>query len=159
MNIIGRLFGELKLFIAFVDHTKLENRGIKIKATQYPILATKLYMPKLRPDLVPRTHLIERLNKGVNHKLTLISAPAGFGKTTLLSEWIFKSKRKAAWISLEKSDGDPIYFINYLVAAMQGIQADIGKFTLALLQSVQQPPLESIMVNLIKELADIRNVG
>ena len=69
-----------------------ENRAIKIKATQYPILATKLYIPKPRPNLVPRTRLIEQLNKAVNHKLTLISAPAGFGKTTLLSEWISKSE-------------------------------------------------------------------
>jgi ATP/maltotriose-dependent transcriptional regulator MalT len=113
------LFRELKLFIAFINHTKLEKRGIKIKATQYPILTTKLYIPKLRPNLVARRHLIERLNKGRNHKLTLISAPAGFGKTTLLSEWIFKSKTKAAWISLEKGDSDPVYFIKYLIAAMQ----------------------------------------
>jgi len=101
--------------------------------------------------------LIERLNKGVHHKLTLISAPAGFGKTTLLSEWISKSESSVAWISLDKGDNDPVHFINYLIAALQDIQANIGKATLSLLQSPQQPLIESIMVNLIKESADITN--
>jgi len=134
-----------------------ENRAIKIKATRYPILATKLYIPQPRPNLVPRTRLIEQLNKAVNHKLTLISAPAGFGKTTLLSKWISKSELSVAWISLDKGDNDPVHFINYLIAALQDIQANIGKGILSLLQSPQQPPIESIMVDLIKEFADITN--
>jgi LuxR family transcriptional regulator, maltose regulon positive regulatory protein len=90
----------------------MRNRAIKIKDTQYPLLATKLYIPPPRPNLVPRMRLIERPNKAVNHKLTLISAPAGFGKTTLLSDWISKSETSAAWISLDKGDND-LVIINF----------------------------------------------
>jgi len=133
----------------------MENRTINIKDTQYPILTTKLYVPQPRPDLVQRTHLIERLNKGINHKLTLISAPPGFGKTTLLSEWISQSEIPVAWISLDKGDNDSVHFIHYLVAALQTIEVNIGKAALSMLQSPQQPPIESIMINLIKEITDI----
>ncbi|MEE4354607.1 MAG: LuxR C-terminal-related transcriptional regulator [Desulfatiglans sp.] len=135
----------------------MKNRTIDIKDIQYPILRTKLYVPQPRPDLVQRTHLIDQMNKGINHKLTLISAPAGFGKTTLLSEWISQSEMPATWISLDKSDNDPVHFINYLVAALQDIQVDIGRVALAMLQSPQKPPIESIMTNLIKEITDIPN--
>jgi LuxR family transcriptional regulator, maltose regulon positive regulatory protein len=68
---------------------------------------------------VQRTHLINRLNEDLNHKLILISAPAGFGKTTILSEWISRSEIPVAWISLDKSDSKPAHFIHYLVAALQ----------------------------------------
>ena len=133
----------------------MENRTINIKDTQYPILKTKLYIPQPRPDLVQRTNLIERLNKGINHKLTLISAPPGFGKTTLLSEWISQSEIPVTWISLDKGDNDSVHFIHYLVAALQTIEVNIGKAALSILQSPQQPPIESIMTNLIKEITDI----
>ena len=81
-----------------------------------PILATKLYVPLPRPDAVLRSHLIERLNEnlchdlGFGHKLTLVSAPAGFGKTTLISEWIAGCERSAAWLSLDEDDNDPARF-------------------------------------------------
>ncbi|MCZ7674114.1 MAG: hypothetical protein M5U34_46815 [Chloroflexi bacterium] len=70
------------------------------------LLQTKLYVPRLRPSLVPRPHLIEKLNRGVHRKLTLISAPAGFGKTTLISEWIAGGKRPFAWLSLDEQDSE-----------------------------------------------------
>ena len=73
----------------------------------YPLIQTKLFIPPLRPKLVHRTHLIEKLNRAVDRKLTLISAPAGFGKTTLLGEWISDSEIPVAWISLDKGDDDP----------------------------------------------------
>ena len=133
----------------------MENRTINIKDTQYPILKTKLYIPQPRPDLVQRTNLIERLNKGINHKLTLISAPPGFGKTTLLSEWISQSEIPVAWISLDKGDNDPVHFIHYLIAALQSFDKNIGKTALSMLQSPQLPLIESIMTNLIKEITDI----
>jgi LuxR family maltose regulon positive regulatory protein len=135
--------------------SKWEREKINIKDIKYPILTTKLYIPQPRPDLVQRTHLIDRLDKGINHKLTLISAPAGFGKTTLISEWISRSEIPVAWISLDKGDNDPVQFIHYLIAALQSFDASIGQSALTMLQSPQKPPIESILTNLIKEITDI----
>ena len=83
-----------------------------------PILATKLYIPRLRPNVVSRPRLIERLNEGLQRKLILISAPAGFGKTTLVSEWVASSERPTAWLSLDEGENDPTRFLTYLVAAL-----------------------------------------
>ena len=92
-----------------------------------PILATKLYIPPPRPNVVPAPRLIERLNEGLaaGRKLTLISASAGFGKTTLVSEWIARcGKRPVAWLSLDEGDNDPARFLTYLVAALQTIATE-----------------------------------
>jgi len=83
-----------------------------------PILATKLYIPRLRPNVVSRPRLIERLNEGLHRKLTLISAPAGFGKTTLVSQWLAAGPRLTAWLSLDEGENDPTRFLTYLVAAL-----------------------------------------
>lgn len=92
-----------------------------------PILATKLYVPPPRPKAVLRPRLIERLNDGLPRKLTLISAPAGFGKTTLLSEWIAGCGQPTAWLSLDEGDRDPARFLTYLVAALQKVEANVGQ--------------------------------
>jgi LuxR family maltose regulon positive regulatory protein len=86
-----------------------------------PILATKLYIPPLQPNIVHRPRLIERLNEDLHRKLTLISAPAGFGKTTLVSEWLAGCGQPVAWLSLDEGDNDPANFLAYLVAALQTI--------------------------------------
>jgi LuxR family maltose regulon positive regulatory protein len=117
-----------------------------------PILATKLYMPPLRSKIVLRPHLIERLNEGLERKLTLISAPAGFGKTTLVSQWVAGCERPVAWLSLDEGDNDPASFLTYLVAALQTIAANIGKGVLAILQSPQPPPTESILTILLNDI-------
>ena len=101
--------------------------------TDYTLLSTKLYIPKPRKALVQRTYLIERLNSGFQCKLTLISAPAGFGKTTLLSEWISQSQLPVAWISLDSSDNDPVYFIKYIIAALKKIEPEFGESALILM--------------------------
>ena len=124
------------------------------------ILATKLYIPPPRPKIVPRPHLIERLNEGLNRKLTLVSAPAGFGKTTLLSEWVAGCGRPVAWLSLDEGDKDLTRFLIYLVAALQtlaqsgaeGISANLGTGVLASLQSPMPPPAESILTDLLNEI-------
>ena len=72
-----------------------------------PLLATKLHLPRSRVQLVPRSHLVERLQEGVAGALTLVSAPAGFGKTTLLAQWLAQSSTPVAWLSLEAEDNDP----------------------------------------------------
>ncbi len=105
-----------------------------------PILATKLYIPPLRPHVVSRPRLLERLNEGLQRKLTLIAAPAGFGKTTLVSEWVAGCQRPAAWLSLDAGENDPTRFLTYLVAALQTIAATIGEGVLGVLQSPQPPP-------------------
>ena len=121
-----------------------------------PILATKLYIPPPRPKVVLRPRLIERLNEGLfRRKLTLISAPAGFGKTTLVSEWVAGCERPVAWLSLDEGDNDPTRFLTYLVAALQTIAAKIGAGVLAVLQSPQPPPIESILTALLNEIATI----
>ena len=122
-----------------------------------PILATKLYIPPPRPKIVLRPRLIERLNEGLSagRKLTLISAPAGFGKTTLVSEWIAGCGRPVAWLSLDEGDNDPTRFLTYLVAALQTIAANIGEGVLGTLQSPQPPSIESILTTLLNEITTI----
>src|SRR5438876_5322444 len=107
-----------------------------------PLLATKLYIPPPRPNVVLRPRLIARLNEGLHRKLTLIAAPAGFGKTTLLSEWVAICQRPVAWLSLDEGENDPTRFLVYLVAALQTIAANIGSGVLGMLQSPQPPPTE-----------------
>ena len=120
-----------------------------------PILATKLYIPPPRPSIVPRPCLIERLNEGLSGKLILISSPAGFGKTTLVSEWLAGCQPPAAWLSLDEGDKDLTRFLTYLIAALQTIEANIGKGVLAILQSPQPPPIESILTTLLNDIATI----
>ena len=127
-----------------------------------PVLATKLYIPPVRPNAVSRPRLIERLNGGLRggSGVTLISAPAGFGKTTLVSEWISACNLPAAWLSLDAGDNDPIRFLTYLVAAFQTLSQknggeSIGSGALTLLQSLQPPAPESILTTLVNELSSI----
>jgi len=120
-----------------------------------PLLLTKLYIPPPRSKIVLRPHLIERLNEGMHRKLTLISAPAGFGKTMLVSEWLAGCRRPVAWLSLDEGDNDLSRFLTYLVAALQTIAAKIGKGVLAILESPQPPPPEMILTTLLNEIATI----
>ncbi len=120
-----------------------------------PILATKLYIPRLRPNVVLRPRLLERLNEGLHRKLTLIAAPAGFGKTTLVSAWVAGCDRQVAWLSLDKGESDPALFLTYLVAALQTIAPNIGEGVSGVLQSPQPPPTESILAALLNEITTI----
>jgi LuxR family maltose regulon positive regulatory protein len=122
-----------------------------------PILATKLYIPPTRPGIVPRPRLIEQLNDGLatGRKLTLISASAGFGKTTLVSEWVARCDRPVAWLSLDEGDNDPARFLTYLIAALQTISANIGAGALAVLQFPQPASTESILTTLLNEISAI----
>jgi len=122
-----------------------------------PILATKLYIPPLRPNVVIRPRLLERLNEGLHRNLILISAPAGFGKTTLVSEWVVGCQRPAAWLSLDEGDNDPTRFLTYLVAALQTIAATIGEGVVGVLQSPQPPPTEAILTALLNDITTIKD--
>ena len=128
-----------------------------------PILTTKLYIPPLRPKAIIRPRLTERLNAGLQHTpgVILISAPAGFGKTTLISEWMTaftpacSAGVKAAWLSLDEGDSDPTRFLTYLIAALQTIAANIGDGLLNALQSPQPLSTESILTALLNEIAAV----
>lgn len=138
--------------LSFSRVITMADQKASVNDQDYPLLATKLYIPEPRTDLVQRTRLVESLNTGIHRKVSLISAPAGFGKTTLLSEWIFQSHLPVAWISLDKGDNDPGYFIRYIIAALRKVEPKVGETTLALLQSPLPPPFEAIIVNLIQEI-------
>jgi len=120
-----------------------------------PLLATKLYVPPPRANLVPRPRLVERLNEGLRGRLTLVAAPAGFGKTTLVGEWVAGCGRPVAWLSLDEGDNDPTRFLMYLVAALRTIAPSIGAGLVGLLQSPQPPPIESILTALLNEIASV----
>jgi LuxR family maltose regulon positive regulatory protein len=119
-----------------------------------PLLNTKLYVPASRPHLVPRVRLIELLNHGLRRKLTLISAPAGFGKTTLVSEWLASLQCPIAWLSLDDGDNDLQRFLTYFVTTMQTIAPDIGQSALGVLHS--QPPLiETSLTLLLNDISAV----
>ncbi len=120
-----------------------------------PLLKTKLHIPPTRLNPVPRPRLIEKLNEGLTRPLTLISAPPGFGKTTLLTAWLEQSTRPAAWFSIDERDNDLARFLAYLVAALETVQAGIGRQSLNRLHSRRAPALESIMTLLSNDIAAI----
>jgi LuxR family maltose regulon positive regulatory protein len=105
--------------------------------------------------VVLRSRLIARLHEGLHRKLTLICAPAGFGKTTLLSAWVAGCGRPVAWLSLDEADSDPSRFLTYLVAALQTIAPTIGETALALLQSPQPPPIDALLPILLNEITTL----
>lgn len=122
------------------------------------LLKTKLYIPTARSELVSRPHLVERLKEGFRRgrKLTLISAPAGYGKTTLLGEWIACSepRLRVAWVSLDKGDNDPARFWSYVVAAFQTVQADIGEIAQTAFQSPRPLAIEPVLTGLLNQIAE-----
>jgi LuxR family maltose regulon positive regulatory protein len=123
---------------------------------QVPLLQTKLYVPSVWPELVSRPRLMARLDAGLGRRLTLVSAPAGFGKTTLLSEWVACCDCPVAWFSLDESDNDPTRFLAYLATALsrvEGVKATIGGAALGMLQSPRPPPAEAVLTPLINEIA------
>jgi LuxR family maltose regulon positive regulatory protein len=124
-------------------------------AQDVPLLATKLYIPRVRLDLVPRPRLTNQLEEFVWRKLTLVSAPAGFGKTSLLSEWLIQSGVPAAWVSLDEGDNDLARFLSYAIAALQTVQPGLGEATLAMLRTSHPPSNERLLTALINDVATL----
>jgi LuxR family transcriptional regulator, maltose regulon positive regulatory protein len=119
-----------------------------------PLLETKLYVPRLRRAQVARPRLSERLSRGVESKLTLISGPAGFGKTTVLADWLAAAsadQRSVAWLSLDASDNQPAPFWTYVIAALQTVVPEVGVQALSLLESPQEP-IQGVLATLLNEL-------
>jgi LuxR family maltose regulon positive regulatory protein len=119
------------------------------------LLTTKLFVPPPRPNLVSRPRLIRRLDEGrrSGHRLVLLSAPAGYGKTTLLSDWIGQHEGPVAWLSTDDQDNEDTRFWTHLVAALQTVHADLGQEPLHLLQAAKPPPVQGILNLLLNEIA------
>ena len=119
------------------------------------MLLTKLHIPPAGNNIVHRSELCEKLNTGLGRKLILISAPAGFGKTTVVCDWIDLNKIPAAWFSLDNGDNDPAVFLNYIISGIQSIHSAFGQSALRLLNSPNKPSVESITSLLINEILNI----
>src|SRR5215469_5507058 len=119
-----------------------------------PLLATKLHRPRPRSSLVSRSHLTLRLQQGMERALTLVSAPAGFGKTTLLAQWLAEHETPAAWISLEAEDNEPMRFFSYLLAALHTLSPQVGTLARVLLEASPTIPLERVLTLLINDLLE-----
>src|SRR5438309_1043534 len=117
-----------------------------------PLLATKLHRPLPRAHLVRRPQLAARLTQGVMGALTLVSAPAGFGKTTLLAQWLAESGMPVAWLSLEAGDNEPVRFLSYLIAALQTLDPHLGAVALTLLQMPQPAAAETVLTLLTNDV-------
>jgi len=120
-----------------------------------PLLRTKIHIPRVRGRLVARSRLTEWLIANQASKLILVSAPAGFGKTTLLAEWIRVHERPVAWISLDQADNDVNRFISYIILALQGIRGDFGISTAEMLDASKQPPMETVLTTLVNEANEL----
>jgi LuxR family maltose regulon positive regulatory protein len=118
-----------------------------------PLIQTKLHRPRIDEDIVSRPRLIEQINRGLERPLTLISAPAGFGKTTLLSAWLQEQDIQSSWISLDENDDDPRIFLLYFVTAIQSVYPDACNDILTLLNAPQLPPQDYLATNMVNELA------
>lgn len=120
-----------------------------------PLMLTKMCVPRLHRSIISRPALLERLNEGMDRKLTLISASAGFGKTVLLSEWATHCPWAVAWVSLDSKSNDPTHFWHYLITALRKIHTHIGKRVLMLARSSQHTRIESVLTMLINDLARV----
>lgn len=119
------------------------------------LMRTKLYPPRNRNDLISRARLIERLNEGLSGNITLLCAPAGFGKTTLLTQWLQTIERQTAWLSLDANDNELRTFVQSLTAALQTIVPDAFQAAASLLMAPRNPPPTQIATLLINDLADL----
>jgi LuxR family maltose regulon positive regulatory protein len=122
-----------------------------MEETGIPLLTTKLFVPPRRPNQVPRPRLMTRMDDALRlrHRLTLVSAKAGSGKTTLVSEWLHRQERATAWLSLDNNDNDPLRFLSYLVAALQELEVEIGPAVLTQLEAPELPQAQALVAELI----------
>ena len=144
----GRSRGAVEIDVPAVVADAITVLSARPGVQRDPLLMTKLHVPRPRAQLVRRSHLIKRLQQGMECALTLVSAPAGFGKTTLLAQWLAENNMPVAWLSLEPEDNDPVRFLTYLITALQSVDTQKGTTLLELLCS-PQPPLPETVVSLL----------
>jgi len=120
-----------------------------------PLVRTKLYPPRISTDVISRARLLDRLNRGLSGEITLVSAPAGFGKTTLLAQWLATIDRPKAWLSLDEHDNDPRVFVRSLAAALQRAFPDAFGATSSLLKAQRFPSIDQLVTLFINDLADV----
>ena len=125
--------------------------------SQIPLLAMKLRQPRVRASIVSRARLTARMDAGLQRALTLVSAPVGFGKTTLVSEWLAGPAAgiPTAWLSADEDDNDLARFLTYVIAALNGVQEGLGSAALAMLRSHQAPPTRAVLTSLLNDLASV----
>jgi LuxR family maltose regulon positive regulatory protein len=138
--------------VAYDKETVISSQPIKQTDWISQRLTTKFHLPSARQTFVDRPRLLELLNEGLKGRLTLISAPAGFGKTTLVTAWRERSEMPLAWFSLDEEDNEPTRFLDYLIAALQMVDKDFGKETSNLLQISPTPPPKVVLTSLINEI-------
>src|SRR5581483_734739 len=129
-----------------------------------PLLVPKICSPRLPSSLIKRSRLLDQLDAGQQHAPTLIAAPAGFGKTTLVGQWIVLRAATpqfptVAWVSLETEDNDPVRFWRYVITSCQAFQDGLGQTSLEALSSSQQPSFEEVLTVWLNELARLPNRG
>jgi len=143
-----------------LDEAAAELAGRVTGTVGLPLLATKLFVPRPRPDLVPRPRLLARLDAGLDAgRCSLLSAPAGAGKTSLLAAWLAQLDRPVAWVTLDERDQDVGQVLRYLVAALQTIAPECGRGALAWLDAPQSPPPEVVLAGLVNDLVALPGPG
>jgi LuxR family maltose regulon positive regulatory protein len=123
------------------------------------LLRTKLMAPRVHPEVIARPDLLERLDEGLTKRLTLLSAPTGFGKTSLVGMWLAQRKLHSAWVALDEHDNDPVRFWSYVITALRQLDARIGRTALALLSTAQMPSFQTILTPLMNELDGMAQPG
>jgi len=121
----------------------------------FDLLHTRIRPPIVGEDMVPRPHLLDRLDSVLRKKLGLLSAPAGFGKTSLITEWLPRAEGRVAWFSLSGEDNDPVVFLHYLIAALRTVEMDLGTGALEVLRTPPVTRPESVLTHLLNDLAAV----
>lgn len=134
----------------------MSNSGNKAPRPLEDFLHIKLMPPRSHPSAIQRVSLLKRLDDGLTRKLTLITAPTGFGKTTLVSMWVVSRAYPSAWVTLDKNDNDPVRFWTYICSALRTLDPSLGRTTLAALTGSQLPSSQALLSPLINDLAQLR---
>jgi LuxR family maltose regulon positive regulatory protein len=130
-----------------------ENDPLPLEQSQH-LLRTKFFVPPIRSNQIARPRLINLINRGLDRALILVSAPAGYGKTTLVSSWLHESDIPSTWLSLDEGDNDPIRFLQYFINALQKIVPEIQVDLPGVLQEMQPAPFEALINIIINQIVE-----